>query len=226
MKKHPKFAGGRVALGKIYLQLGQDKKAAKEFEKAIQAAPDNILAQSLLGETLLKLKRPKEALGAYKRLLYLSPESEKAQQAVQKLESLTADEYEEDIFSLKPLSKVTDDWHLQDLEIDADDEEAENEQRARTLERILSLADAYIVRNDMDRAVEALNEGERLMGPHPELVKRLKLIHHRQLEKLNEEREFRGEKAPVPTRNEMTRDEKIDYLKDLLKKVTHRRMEQ
>jgi tetratricopeptide (TPR) repeat protein len=220
-KKHPHFPGGRVALGRIYIELDQLKEAEKELRTATELSPENILAHQILAETLLKLKRPKEALRAYKMLLFLSPDNEKALNAVKKLESLTADEYEDDLFAMQPLKEAVKNW--EEIQIDFAQPglpTSPQEKNNKFLERVISLADAYIVRNDIDRAVDALNETERLWGPQPEVTKRLKLIHHRQIDNIPHPKSTAEIQAP-PSREVQALDGKIEFLQDLLAQIKH-----
>lgn len=217
VKRHPNFAGGRVALARVFYSLEKWEDAAAEFKKVIDLSPENILAHSLLAECYLRLKRPKDALKSYKMLLFLSPENEKAQKAIQKLESLTADEYEDDVFAMKPLKIAVKEWDEIHLE-ETPDPKSEDQKKLRTLERMISLADAYIVRGDTDRAVEALNEAERMFGPLPEIVKRLKLLHQKNLENIAFPRTSE-ELAPVANRKAQQVEQQIEMLKGLLRKI-------
>src|SRR4051812_7341880 len=76
---NPGFSGGRIALAKVFLERESLEAAMAELEKAVDLSPDNILAHSLLGECYLKVKRPKDALRAFKMVLFLAPTNEKAQ---------------------------------------------------------------------------------------------------------------------------------------------------
>jgi tetratricopeptide (TPR) repeat protein len=216
VSKHPQFAGGRVALARAFYAHEKWDDAIAEFKKVIEISPENVLAHTLLAECHLRLKRPKEALRCYKMLLFLNPENERAQKAIQKLESLTADEYEDDVFALKPLRVAVKEWDEIHLEENAAD--GGQNKNLKVLERMISLADAYIVRSDSDRAVEALNEAERLFGPQPEIVKRLKLLHQKNLENIAYPR-TREDLTPVVPRKTQKVDEQIAFLKDLLRKV-------
>lgn len=223
VKLHPDFAGGRVALGRIYIDLKRYKDAAAELRKVTELSPDNVLAYNLLSETHLHLKQPKEALKAYKMLLFLAPDNEKAKTAVQKLESLTADEYEDDVFEMRPLEQAVKEWDQIELDfVEPDDNKKDpSQRRIRQLERFISLADAYIVRNDTDRALKVLQEAEKHLGSEPEIVKRLKLIHHRQLENIPHPKNAEDLK-PAASRERRAVDEKIEFLQDLLGRFKER----
>ena len=221
---HPDFSGGHVALGKIYFDLSRFKDAEKSLARAVQLSPENILAHQLLADTLLRLKKSKEALKVYKMLLFLSPEHQRAQIAVRKLESLTADEFDEDVFAMKPLKETIKEWDDIQLDFMSSDTNKESNKNQKTafIDRILSLADAYLVRNDTDRALEALNEAEKWVGSHPEVVKRLKLIHHRQLDTMAYPKTAEQVSA-APSRAKAILDNKIDFLQDLLQKFNNRK---
>ncbi len=232
VQHNPHFAGGRVALAKLLLEEQHFEEAAQELHRATELSPENILAQSLLADTCLKLRRPKEALKAYKMVLLLNPQSDKAQKAVQKLESLTADEFDEELFAMKPLTQAFSEAlgiqrggastgaspsaqdeapQLRPLGLD----EMERKER-KDLERLLSLADAYVVRNDMEKALEALQELQRLYGLRPEVKKRLQLIHQRQ----DRETEEVAQTEPPPlSRPESLRKKRVEYLQRVLRRL-------
>jgi tetratricopeptide (TPR) repeat protein len=227
VKIHPDFAGGRVALGRLLLEDNNIADASEEFKKATEFAPENILAYQLLGESLLKLKKTRDALSAYKMLLFLNPDNSRALKAVQKLESLTADEYEDDLFAMKPLKEAVKDWDefelIFDLEPHAKGPNISTEkdaQKSKFLDRVLSLTDAYIVRNDIDRALDALNEAERLIGANPEIVKRLSLIQRRQLDSIPTPKSQRDLTPPL-SREKAIIDNQIQFLQDLLQNIKH-----
>jgi len=162
---HPDFAGGHVAYAKVLIDLTQPAEALTHLEKATRLSPDNLMAFSLLAETLLQLRRPKDALKAFKMVLFLNPEDTKALSAVRKWEFLTADEYSEDVFSMKPLFE--------------EPKKLSRKDEGRELERAVSLADAYTIRNDLDAALDVLNGAVRLLGPLPEIEKRRRLLEKR-----------------------------------------------
>jgi hypothetical protein len=106
-------------------------------------------------------------------VLFLNPNDEKAQKTIKKLESLTAADYEEDVFQMKKLPDATKDI-TRDVDLNTN-----SIGRQRNLERFLSLADAYTVRNDFDRAFETLESAENTLGNHPEIEKRKQLLKKR-----------------------------------------------
>jgi hypothetical protein len=202
---HPDFAGGHVAYAKVLLDSKAPADALPHLEKATRLSPDNLLAHNLLGESLILLRRPKDALKAFKMVLYLDPENARAKQAVKKWEFLTADEYSDDVFAMKPIfqapfSAKSDQDAERDLDDDLDDELEDllteagssktpvgksdarldlQQRHARALERAVSLADAFTVRNDLDAAVKVLEDARRLLGPMSEIERRYKLITKR-----------------------------------------------
>ncbi len=209
---NPNFSGGRIALAKVFLDRDNVPGAVAELEKTVDLSPDNILAHSLLGDCYLKTKRPKDALKSFKMVLFLAPSNERAARTVKKLESLTADEYEDDLFEMKQLPQL-DELSTEKLT----PLKPVGEKSGSDLERILSLTDAYIVRNDIERAFQTLRAAERSFGSHPELIKRLKLVNQRTMD--NGEVEGDGAVQPPPNRSRQALDGKIQFLRDLLGRV-------
>jgi tetratricopeptide (TPR) repeat protein len=73
LEHHPDFHGGRVALAKCYLDKRLYVEARGELDRVVQFAPENLLAQKLLGDVCLQLKDRQGSLHAYKMALMLSP---------------------------------------------------------------------------------------------------------------------------------------------------------
>lgn len=73
LEHHPDFHGGRVALAKCYLDKHRYQDAQKELEKVVHLAPENLLAQRLLGEALMVQGLDGQALHAFKMALLLAP---------------------------------------------------------------------------------------------------------------------------------------------------------
>lgn len=205
------FAGGRIALAKVMMEKENYTAAAEELSKAVELSPDNILAHTLLGECYLTLKRPKEALRSFKMVLFLAPNNEKAAKAVRKLESLTADEYDNEVFQMKRLPDLSEEQtpRLQPLESGQLGSE-----KITSLERYLSLLDAYIVRNEIDKAWDLATEAERYHSGHKELEKRVKLLQQRIEEVTTDEPENKP-----PSRKKLVLEGKIKLLNTLLTNV-------
>jgi hypothetical protein len=83
------------------------------------------------------------------------------------------------------------------------------------LERYLSLADAYIVRNDYDRAGFTLREAERYHSHAPELIKRLKLLKDRG-QPAQPTAPLAKSTTPPQSRKTESVNRKLDLLTDLL----------
>jgi tetratricopeptide (TPR) repeat protein len=161
---HPDFASGHLTYGRILLETKAVDQALTQLEKAAELSPDNLLAQSLMGETLLKLRRPKDALKAFKMVLFLNPDDERAQKIVRKWEFLSADEYESELFEMKPVF----------------DDRQGSAQATSIAERAISMADAFTVRGDIEEAVAVLEDAQRRLTAkgvkNPEIDNRFRLL--------------------------------------------------
>jgi hypothetical protein len=73
LEHHPDFHGGRVALAKCYIDKNRYQDAQRELEKVVHLAPENLLAQRLLGEALMAQGLDSQALHAFKMALLLAP---------------------------------------------------------------------------------------------------------------------------------------------------------
>lgn len=177
VRQHPDFAAGRIAFARILIEKEAYADAVDQLKKAAELSPDNILAFLLLGETLLKLRRPKDALEAFKMVLFLNPLHERASKMVKKWEFLTADEFEDDVFE----------WSH------AENEAQENSQVTsrssnvpnkvthadREANRAISIADALTVRNDIEGAFAHIGRAVRALGLREDLEHRLLLLGKR-----------------------------------------------
>lgn len=221
---HPDFAGGHVALGRIFIDQENWIEAARQFRTATELSPENILAQSTLAELLLRLKDPKGALKAFKMLLFLQPDNVKAQNAVKKLESLTADEYEADLFAMQPLKEAVRQRENAAIPLIPLAEPTAglslDSTELKTLERIISLADAFLVRNDLDQARQVLAEAERQFGQHDEIIKRFKLLNPSSADNIKDGPESTSSRQPLKDRENQSKDEKVQFLRELLSHVS------
>lgn len=211
VQRHPEYVGGYVALGRVLLDQQRFQEALPILRKGTELDPQNILALHLLGNTYIQLKSPKEALKAFKMVLFLNPLSEKARAAVQKLEVLSADEYETDTFQFQKLSP--------DPAVTISLASATAPPRSMTallpkeLDRKLSLVDALIIRNDLQRAREALMELSLRAPGNTEIQRRFELIGD------SEPEEEASDLHPIMGREKAIFKRKKALLEDLLQRV-------
>ncbi len=199
IQRHPSYVSGFVCLGRILVAKKNWKEAEETLQKATSLAPENILAQQLIAQVYLQQSRPKDALKSYKYVLFLNPQSVIAKKAVEKLESLTADEYEDEVFEMKKLSEERT--------------PSARGQQSNELERQLSLIDAYIVRNDVARARELISQAQRKFSNNQALAERLQMVSE----------EYQPEQAteisPNLKRENLIREKKLKRLNFLLQRI-------
>jgi tetratricopeptide (TPR) repeat protein len=73
LERHPAYPSARLTLGRALLDSGDPAAARSELEAAVRGAPDNILANRLLGEALETLGDLGGALLQYQSTLQLAP---------------------------------------------------------------------------------------------------------------------------------------------------------
>lgn len=174
VRLHPDFAAGRIAYARILITKGAHQDALEQLARAAELSPDNILAFQLLGETYLELRRPKDALAAFKMVLFLNPLHERAQKMVRKWEFLTADEYEDEDFEWTP----NDQESLPEV-APVETKKTDSKKADREAYRAISIADALTVRNDLEGAFAVLGRTIRVLGNRPDLEQRLTLLGRR-----------------------------------------------
>lgn len=176
VRLHPDFAAGRIAYARVLIAKKAYADAVDQLQKSAELSPDNILAFLLLGETLLELRRPKDALNAFKMVLFLNPLHERAQKMVRKWEFLTADEFEDENFEWSQDEDTPLDAHDSQtaLRVQRDPTRADREAH-----RAISIADALTVRNDIEGAFAQIGRSIRSLGPRPDLEHRLMLLGKR-----------------------------------------------
>ncbi len=226
VRLHPNFASGRVSLAKLLMDQGKYSEAIDHLKVAVDIAAENILAHRLLADCYMKIRQPKFALKSYKMTLFLNPDDAIAKEYVSKLESLTADEYEDEIFEMKALSgkeeKNPSVSHIIEKKITAMPFAPHPVLRERQLERIISLIDAFIARGDITKAGEVLKQGEIKIGSHDEFEKRKKFINSRIY---NETPEVEEPLAPIFERDLIKPQKKIDFLNRVLQRIHDRRLD-
>ena len=228
LKHHPKYSSGHLALAKVFLDLDKINEAVNHLKIAVSCSPDNILASTLLAETYVKMKSPKEALKAYKMVLFLNPKHTKAMAFVKKLESLTADEFDEDVFSMQPLEDTDLSPELgvnatgDSVDLDLSSTTANND----IIERHLSLIDAFLARNDFKKAEDSILVCEQKIGLIPELIKRKKILNkyidfNTETPEAISPKEFAdsANKQAVDNTVNKTKDKKIKLLKNLKERL-------
>jgi len=198
ISNHPSYAPGFVVLGRVLMQRKLNDQAIAPLKKAVELSPDNLLAYQLLGEAYLALKQPKEALRSHKMAMFLNPQNERSRKVVQKLESITADEYEEDLFQMAPLKHSPAASHGA----------TESPQRLYGKEMALSVVDALIVRNQMQKAREKLLELRQLHPGDSEIEQRFQL--------LGSESEKAETLRPQLSKEKLVIEEKIRRLRGIL----------
>lgn len=220
VQRHPQFVGGLVTYAKVMRDLGELAKALDVLKKATSLSSENILAHQLMAEVHLAQKNPKDALKSFKMVLFLNPNSKSAQKAVQKLESLTADEYDEDVFAMTKLPEVNlesspaptgrePDFGIEEVVI-----RPAPITTNKALERMLSLIDAFIVRNDLEKAHALLKDTRVEFGDHPEIQRRMKTLQVR----YNDTDEAIPLK-PIQPREQLIRERKLEVLEMMLRKI-------
>lgn len=177
VKHHPHFPSGRVALAKILLDKKDLLGAIDHLKKVTEMAPENVLAHTLLAKSYMDLRKPKDALAAYKMLLFINPNHKLAQSAVKRLESLEAEDFDEEIFQYKNLIQSDEGIKI----IEEKGQDLSKPKNAKNyLERVLSLSDAYIVRNEPDKAKKTLLAALEKLGENLEIEKRLNMLEKRE----------------------------------------------
>lgn len=228
VKHNPNFPSGRVVLAKIMLDRRNLEEAVEQLKTASDLSPENILAHRLLAQSLLELKRPKEALKAFKMVLFLNPNDQNAIKTVSRLESLTADEYDDELFEMKPLSRavIMMEQKRPVAHAEATTDEVTQTQSLpkmqRTLERAISLADAFVARNDFDKALQTIDQAEEQIGANPELTKRRRFLTSRNQTLVEE-----SPTSIKPLLQDVSadKDRRLLTLKGMLQRVVDRRVE-
>lgn len=243
IKRHPNLAGGFVVLGKIYRAKSDSEQAIECLRKAVALAPTNILAHQTLGEIFFDEREAKEALKCFKMVLFLNPNAERARKIVQKLESVSADEFSDEAFQMTPLKSLQENKSNSEsasgskrnpaygrqtsndsagMELNASaTTEANAGSVDKAMQRVLSLVDALIVRNELGKAQFMLQDCFKEFGDHPELLTRSRALLIRANPGLEESEmaEQATEIRPLASRDRQARDRKLEVLHLLLRKI-------
>lgn len=220
LKFHPRSVSGLILLGRIFKLKKNPTAAISPLSEATKLAPENWRAWAELGEAFLEVKNGKAALSSFKKVLFLNPTHPLARKAVAKLEVLTADEYEDDLFQMQQLPEA---------ELNQARTSPGSTAWAETpagLTRIISYIDALIIRNDQQKAIELLNDCTKNYGAHPEIEsRRLQLSPYEKSVFISPKSDFGAESntsKQSQARQGLARDKKIRVLKELLHRIaTH-----
>lgn len=88
LERQPGYTSARVALGKIYLERKMIEDARREFEKVINAVPDNLFAHKKLAEIYRDIGEIDRALSEYKTVIQLNPLDEDARSFIEGVEKI------------------------------------------------------------------------------------------------------------------------------------------
>lgn len=168
--QHPEYPGGFLALGKALLKKGDEDNALAALKKAAELAPDNVQAQQLLSQTFLRMDLPDEALRAQRMALFLAPQNKKAAETVAKLEQLSVDDYDEDLFQMKPLPQAMAKLHAA---VATPTRDQNSELR---WDRQISYLDALLIRGDLAEARRLFAKMSQEFAGHAELEERRKML--------------------------------------------------
>ncbi len=193
IQHNPHFSSGYIAFARIYMAQKDLDSALVNLQKACELSPENLLGHELLAECYLKQKKTKLALKAYKMVLFLNPQHQRAAKAIKKLESLTADEFDDETFLMEKLPlaaykithPISEPKHLDPDSLELED--TQPPETCETIDRFTSLVDAYIARNEIDKARETLIEAERILGPVAQIIQRKPyVLNNRTFERLED----------------------------------------
>lgn len=210
LKFHPRSTSGLILLGRIFKLKNQHKDAISPLTEATKLAGENWRAWLELAEAHLELKNGKRALIAFKRVLFLNPKHTLARRAVAKLELLTADEYEDELFQMQKLQKTVSEPFNNSEPIN------KWSKLDSALLRMISYIDALIVRQEHEKALSLLNEYSDNFGVHPEIdSRRLRLSKYQKVDYLQPKTLAMASQA----RLKIIRDKKIMVLRMLLRRI-------
>ncbi len=211
LKFHPHSISGLVLLSRILKKLHQSESALPHLQKAVQLAPENWHAWLLMAEIYAELLKGKMALSCFKKVLFLNPTHPLARRAIGKLEVLTADEYDDDLFSMQPPLRLAE----LKTEVEPQPQTAWTKIPG-SLERTLAFIDALTIRLDVKKALEMLNDCTKKYGSHPEIdSRRLKLVTY-------DSPDFivpNNSKKPSYALAELVHTRKVSILRELLRRI-------
>lgn len=231
LKHHPEFPGGWVILGKVLKDKKNLEEAIKALQQATKLSGDNILAHTLLGEIFLELRQADQAIKSFKMVLFFNPNHAKVKKILEKIESLTAKDYGDEIFQFKKLSSVPDEEvklvpESTNINIEPKAHPVKTPTSQRSLLRVISLIDAFIARSEIKKATELLEDAEVEFPNEKELSHRAKILKSKnQFSFLSSETKAPSEvsKTLDNVKSTMIRQKKLEVLNNLLQSIESRK---
>lgn len=212
LKYNPNSISGLILMGRVFKTRDDYQKAIDYFTQASDRAPTNWHCFLLRAETYLKMQKPKNALNDFKKVLLFNPTHPLARKAIGKLEVLTADDYEDDVFEIQSVQEIAE-KSIQSSLSTVDHSWAVSNQK---MERVLSLIDAFTVRHDYQKSIQLLHECTAEFGPHPEIESRLlRLSQYESAEKIRP----KVEEKKSHSRRALIADKKLKTLELLLRRI-------
>lgn len=95
IERQPGYMSARISLGRVYMDKKMLTEAAAEFEKVVQAVPDNLLAHRQLADIYMSTRDEDRAIEQLLKVLELNPMDEKAEAMLSKIHSGGLDEASE-----------------------------------------------------------------------------------------------------------------------------------
>lgn len=213
LKFHPRSVSGLILYGRVLKKQKKINESIVPLQEATKLAPENWRAWLELGEVFLELKNGKKALHAFKKVLFLNPTNGFARKAVHKLEILTADEYEEELFTMQSLPETE-----LGSDISTGSESSAWKPAPENLNRIISYIDALIVRQENQKAIDLLNDCSKKYGSHPEIeTRRLQLSSFEKSEYIKPKSSAQKSKSYQV----FTVEKKVKILQQLLHRIEH-----
>jgi tetratricopeptide (TPR) repeat protein len=182
LRRHPSHTSAWVILGKILKDKKNWDEAVKALTQALKLSGSNILAHQLLGEIYLEKRDTSHAIKSFKMVLLLNPHHTKVKKILERIESMSARDFQDDMFEFKRLSVSPE--SAPDIEgtrsqvIEPNKPETDHVYQ-RTLQRIISLVDAFIARNQLKQANTLLENSLKDYPEDKDLLYRQKVLRSR-----------------------------------------------
>ncbi|MBL7545849.1 MAG: tetratricopeptide repeat protein [Bdellovibrionaceae bacterium] len=185
LRRHPTHTSAWVILGKILKDRKIWDEGLKALTQALKLSGGNILAHQLMGDIYLEKRDTSNAIKSYKMVLLLNPNHTKVKKILERIESLSAKDYADDLFEFKKLSLTPEDsssvlnfegTRSQVIEPNRSEMELTYQ---RTLQRIISLIDAFIARNQLKQAAVLLENSLKDYPEDKDLLYRQKVLKTR-----------------------------------------------